>query len=200
MQSRNLHNLEIALHILETACQSRDVWDQCAISRLHNFCWEPRSSFEFPSCITVRNICKELLQLCRLQHRACTQAPHARDCWEVCQLGELPSPRSGYGCRETLECPVQGIIISESPQLSSVSQLRHSHPVSLLRSRITLTQSQRLHKCIAQSQAISRLACSFWMCSAISRLRKFLDCVEHMCKYHWIQGNTNFDWEPTQKS
>ena len=73
----------------------------------------------------------ELLQLHHHhQHRACTQIPHARDFWEVCKLRETPFSSSGYGCRETPDqwsAPVQGITISESSQLSSVSQLRCSH-------------------------------------------------------------------------
>jgi len=41
---------------------------------------------------------------------------------------KFPSPWSGYGCGETpdlsMSAPIQGIAISESSQLSSVSQLR----------------------------------------------------------------------------
>ena len=52
---------------------------------------------------------------------------------------------SGYGRGEFPDlwsAPVQGIIISESSQLSSMSQLRRSHPVSPLRSQIALAQSR----------------------------------------------------------
>jgi len=54
---------------------------------------KPRSSFEFSSCIKVRNIRKELLQF-RQHHQgwACTQASRTRDFWEVHQLGETPFP------------------------------------------------------------------------------------------------------------
>ena len=59
-------------------------------------------------------------------------------------LGELSFSWSGYGCREFPElwsAPDQGIVILESSQLSSISQLRRSHPVSPLRSQIALVQS-----------------------------------------------------------
>ena len=58
---------------------------------------------------------------------------------------KLPSPQSGYRHRETPDlwsAPVQGITISESSQLSSDSQLRHCHPISLLRLQIVLAQSR----------------------------------------------------------
>ena len=72
-----------------TSAQSRD----CAIS--------VKNSVKFSSCIEVRSVPKELLQLCRHhQRRVCTQVPHARDFWEVHQLA---SPQSGYGRRETPE-------------------------------------------------------------------------------------------------
>ena len=98
--------------------------------------------------------------------------------------------------------PVQGITISESSQLSSVSQLGRSHPVShyvhKLRSRsLEIAQTYcaipRLRKCIAQFQdcanvflslkigcAISRLARNF----GVLRLCKFLDCAEHISGIH----------------
>ena len=54
---------------------------------------EPRWLFELPWCIKVRNVCKELLQLRHHhQRQACTQASHASDFWEVCQLRETPIP------------------------------------------------------------------------------------------------------------
>jgi len=91
-QSRNLQNLEIALRILRICklCSNLEIAHQAyALSRLCSTSvqsWdlaisvactiEPRSSFEFPSCIKVRNMCKELLQLCHHhQHQACTQSP-----------------------------------------------------------------------------------------------------------------------------
>ena len=82
--------------------------------------------------------------------------------------------------------PVQGITISESSQLSSVSQLGRSHPVSPLRLQIALAQSRDCTNVLRSLQigcAISRLARNFGilrMRSAISRVRKFLDCVEHI--------------------
>ena len=60
-------------------------------------------------------------------------------------LEKLPSPRSGYGRREIPDlwsAPVQGITISESSQLFSVSQLGRSHPVRPLHSQIALAQSR----------------------------------------------------------
>ena len=108
---------------------------------------------------------------------------------------KLPSPLSGYGSREIPDlrsAPVQGITISESSQLSSVSQLRRSHPVSPLRSQIALTQSRDCANVlcnleIAQTHcAISRLSAQsqdpriLRMRSAISRSHKFLNCKEHI--------------------
>ena len=139
-------------------------------------------------------------------------SPRTRGFWKFVNLLEkLPSPRSGYGHREFPDlrsAPVQGIIILESSQLSSISQFRRSHPISPLHSQIAIL---RLRKRIAQSRdranilhslkigcAISRLACNFRilrmrnamsrlacnfrilrMRSAISRLHKFLDCTKH---------------------
>jgi len=59
-------------------------------------------------------------------------------------LEKLPSSWSGYGRKEIPDlwsAPIQGIIISESSQLSSISQLRRSHLVSPLRLQIALAQS-----------------------------------------------------------
>jgi len=82
-------------------------------------------------------------------------------------LGSSPTRRNslplgrGYGRREIPDlwsAPVQGITISESSQLSSISQLGRSHPVSPLRLHIVLKIAQtycaipRLTKLIAQSQ------------------------------------------------
>ena len=73
---------------------------------------------------------------------------------------KLPSPQSGYGHREIPDLwspPVQGITISESSQLSSVSQLGRSHPLAhyvrkLRLSNIEIAQMYcaipRLRKCI----------------------------------------------------
>ena len=86
--------------------------------------------------------------------------------------------------------PIQGITISESSQLSSVSQLGCSHPVSPLRSQIALAQSQDCANVFLSLKigcAISRLARNFGilrMRSAILRLRKFLDYAEHISGIH----------------
>ena len=74
---------------------------------------------------------------------------------------------SGYGRGEFPDlwsAPVQGIIISESSQLSSISQLRRSHPVTPLCLQIALAQSgdcanvMRNPKIAQTSCAVSRLA------------------------------------------
>ena len=78
------------------------------------------------------------------KHQACAPAPHARDCWEVYQLGVTPFLWSGYGHRETPDlwsASVQGFTILESSRLCPISQLRRSHPVSLLRLQIALMQA-----------------------------------------------------------
>ena len=106
-----LHNLEIVRH-------------QCAIWRSGSFCWEPRSSFEFPSCIKVRSIPTELLHLCRHRHILKPPTPGTSRKFAYCE--QLPSPWSGYGHREISDlwsAAVQGITISESSQFSSVSEL-----------------------------------------------------------------------------
>ena len=94
----------------------------------------------------------------------------------------------GTGTEKSQTCgvPVQGITISESSQLSSVSQLGCSHPVSPLRSQIALAQSRDCANVLRNLKiecAISRLVCNFRilrMRSAILRLRKFLNCAEHI--------------------
>ena len=96
---------------------------------------EPRLLFEFPLCIKVRNIRKELLQL-RHHHQcwACTQAPYTRDFWEVCQLGETHFPSAWVRVQRPQTCvkssPTQRALARS--QLSSVSQLSHSHLLSPL--------------------------------------------------------------------
>jgi len=72
------------------------------------------------------------------------QAPAPGASGKFANSDKLPSPRSGYGRREIPDLwsvPVQGITTSESSQLSSVSQLGRSHPVSPLHSQISLVQS-----------------------------------------------------------
>ena len=74
-----------------------------------------------------------------------TQTPAPGASGKFTNSEKLPSPRSGYGSTEIPDlwsAPVQGITIFESSQLSSVSQLGRSHPVSPLRSQISLAQSR----------------------------------------------------------
>ena len=37
---------------------------------------------------------------CYYKHQVCVSAPHARDCWEVCQLGVTPFLWSALGLLE----------------------------------------------------------------------------------------------------
>ena len=140
-----LRNLKVARHqcaILRscvTGAQSRDstVSVVCTI--------EP---FEFPSYIRVRDVRNKLLQLRRhLQCRACILKPLHQGL-----LGCSPTRRNSLplclGSREIPDlwsAPVQGNTISESSQLSSVSQLGRSHPVSPLRQR------SKVHLCSAHT-------------------------------------------------
>ena len=75
-----------------------------------------------------------------------TQAHNVRDFWEVHQLGETSFPFilvwAQTEPRPVHFPPVQCFTISKSSQLSSVSQLRHSHRIGLLHLRIALMQSQ----------------------------------------------------------
>ena len=161
------------------------------------FTTEPRSSFEFPSFIKVRNVCKELLQLRRHhQCRACTPASTARlpspRSWPT-RRNLLPSPRSWYRRREIpdLWCaPVQGFTNSESSQLSSVSQLRQSCPVSSLRSQIILRSCNL--KIAKMYCAISRLAMHSRDWHAISGFR---ECAAQSwdCANSWIAHNA-YHW------
>ena len=116
-----------------------------------------------------------------------TQAPTPGASGKFANSEKLPSPRSGYGCREISDlwsAPVQSITILENSQLSSASQLRRSHPVNPLHSPIALAQSwdciNVLHNPeIAQSYCtVSRLAAQsrdwyailgFWECTVRSR-------------------------------
>jgi len=77
-----------------------------------------------------------------------TQAPTPGASGKFANSEKLPSPRSGYGRREIPDlwsAPVQGFTNSESSQLSSVSQLIRSHPVTPLRSQVALMQSSDWH-------------------------------------------------------
>ena len=169
MQSRNLCNLEIALRLLriKKLCANLEIVHkimnleiarhQWAISRSRNFRWESRLLFKYPLFIKVRNV-RKLLQLHHhYQRQACTQVPHARDFRKFANSKKLPSPQSGYRCRETpnlWSAPIQGFPILESSQLSSVSQLRCSHPVSLWHCKLRL----RNFKIVQTYCAISGLA------------------------------------------
>ena len=88
------------------------------------------------------------------------------------RLGEIP---------DLWSAPVQGITISESSQLSSVSQLRRSHPVSPLHSQIALAQSWDYANVLRNPEieltycAVSRLAVqsrdwhTIWECTVQSQ-------------------------------
>ena len=186
-QYRNLCNLNNVLRILWIwkLCAFLEIErHQCAILRSSNFCcmhnWT-RSSFEFPLCIKVRNICQELLQLCcHHQHWACTQASQSRNFWEIRQL------------RETLFLLVGR---REIPDLWSA--LFKASPTRRTCNSLPLVSSDTLTPLVCYINELcwhnpeiaqmfcttSRLACSFWifrLCSMISRWCKFLDCMEHM--------------------
>ena len=96
-----------------------------------------------------------------------TQAPVPGASGKLENSEKLPSPQSGYRCREIPDlwsAPVQDITISESSQLSSVSQLRCSHPVSPLRLQIVLARSRDFANVLHNSEteqtycAVSRYA------------------------------------------
>ena len=180
-----ISRLRCAFSESQIACQSRDctlglrnleiAWHQCAISRLCGTSAQSGDSaisvvctiepFEFPSCIKVRDVRNKLLQLHRhLQCRACILKPPHQGL-----LGSSPTRRNslplvlGTGAERSQTC-VQGITISESCQLSSVSQLGLSHPISPLRSQIALVQSRDCANVLRNSEiaqtycAVSRLA------------------------------------------
>jgi len=66
-QYRNLCNLRLScsfFRIWKLCANLNIAWHQCTISRLCNSCKELGSSFKFSSCIKVRSVPKELLQLC----------------------------------------------------------------------------------------------------------------------------------------
>jgi len=82
------------LRLRGTSAQSRDrtISVACTI--------EPRSLFDFPSCIKVRNVRKEILQFCcHNQHR---KPPTPG---KVANSEKLPFPQSGYRHRETPQRP-----------------------------------------------------------------------------------------------
>jgi len=131
----------------------------------------------------------------------CTQAPAPGVSEKFANSKKLPFPWSWYGRREIRDqwsAPIKGITISESSQLSSVSQLGRSHPVSPLHSQIPLVQSQDCANVLRSLKigcVISRLARNFRilrMRSAISRLGKFLDCAEHI--YLMLRNAPKLEW------
>ena len=186
MQSGNLRNLRIRK--LRTNLEIAQ--HQCAISRSRGTGAQSRDSaisvactiepIEFPSYIKVRDICNKLLQLCMSSPSMSgmyTQTPAPGASGKFANSEKLPSPRSGYGRREIPDvwsAPVQGITISESSQLSSVSQLGRPHPVIPLRSQIALAQSRDFANVLRNSEitqtycAVSRLAAQTQDLHAIS--------------------------------
>ena len=93
---------------------------------------------------------EQLLQLHCHHVRHVLKPPHTRDFWEVHRLRETPFPLVWVRApRDPRTCGLPpfkaSITISESSQLPSISQLSHSHPISLLCLRIAIAQSQELH-------------------------------------------------------
>jgi len=150
----SLHNLEIAQLLLHAQ-------------------FRPRSSSEFPSCIKVKNVRTEPLQL-HHHHQCweCTQAPCTRDFWEVCQLGETPFPSVWVQVKRDprlVECP-----------LSRLHKLEELSPLSPNYIRELNSCNHDIWWNLKIGHAISRLSWSVWilrMCSVISRLCKFLDYI-----------------------
>jgi len=124
------------------------------------------------------------------QNQAC-QTPHARDLWRNLPVQRNSLPLGlGTGTETTQTCgvpypspPIQGFTILESSQLSSISHVLtplvccvpelHAHNLKIA----------QMYCAIPKSAVISRLARSFRilrMHSAISKLRTFLDCAEHI--------------------
>jgi len=132
-QSTNLFNLEIALHILRSwklhANLEIEHWGY-RILRSCNFCW---SSFEFPSCIKVRKYIRSSCSSVIITVGHVFKPPIPKTSGKFTNSEKFPSPQFGYAHRETPD--LWSVTISE---LSSVSQLRRSHPVSLLYSQIVL--------------------------------------------------------------
>jgi len=195
-----VRNLEIARH-------------QCAILRSHGTGAQSQDSitsvactigpFGFPSYIKVRDIHNKLLQLRRhLQCQACILKPSHQGL-----LGSLPTWRNSLplslGTGTERSQTYGGALFKTSPSLKVLNSLLL---VSL--DALTLLAHYKLHsrnlkivqfrdctnvlRSLKIGCAISRLARNFGilrMRSVISRLRKFLDCVEHMhilVKYVWF--------------
>ena len=144
-----------------------------------------------------------------------TQAPAPGASGKFTNSEKLPSPRSGYGRREIPD--LWSAPFKASPSLKALNSLLLvssdaltllAHYVHKLRSRDleiapTYCTIPRLHKHTARVPdcanvlcslkigcAISRLASNFGilrMYSAISRLRKFLDCAEHV--QYWLKNH-----------
>jgi len=176
-----LHNLEIALRIFR-------IWKlranlEIVHSAISVACTlEPRLLFEFPSCIKVRNVRKELLQLRHhYQHWACSG--------KFTNSEKLPSPWSGYGCRETPDlwsAPVQRL-----------HQLREFSTLFLLSAQMLSSHySVTFTNC---DRAISYCTSQDWLCNLeigmqfpdsknVHRNLKIaqicrLDCLHLQCKY-----------------
>ena len=121
------------------------------------------------------DICNQLLQLCMSSPSMSgmyTQTPAPGASGKFANSEKLPSPRSGYGSREIPDLwstSVQGITVSESSQLSSVSQLGRSHPaVSPLRSQIALALSRDCTS-VLRNLEIAQTYCAISRLSAHSR-------------------------------
>ena len=131
------------------------------------------------SCTKVKNVHKELLQLCHHhQCQACTQVPCARDFWEIHQLRELPFPQSWYEHTETTE------LLSEYP-CSRLYRFRELSPFSC---QLNLVSSEALTppppimlvNCACTISSCTKRIVSLKIGNAISRSCKFLDCKEHI--------------------
>ena len=100
---------------------------------------EPRSLFELPLCIKVRNVCKELSSCSSVitindRHALKLFTPETSE--KFANSEKLPSPRVLVPVQKDprpVGYPVQGFTNSESSHLSSISQLRLSHPIRPLR-------------------------------------------------------------------
>ena len=193
-QSGNLRNLEIALRILRirklrtnleiaqwvyAISRSRGTGAQSRDSAISVACTiEP---IEFPLYIKVKDVCNKLLQLCRhLQCRACILKPPHRGL-----LGSSPTRRNslplglGTGAERSQTCGVPPFKASPSLTVLNSILLVSSDALTPLAQYVRKLRSRNLKiEC-----AISRLVRNFRilrMRSAISRLRKFLNCAEHI--------------------
>ena len=100
---------------------------------------EPRSLFELPLCIKVRNVCKELSScssVITINVGLVLKPPTPETSGKFANSDKLPSLQFGYGHRETPD--LWSVTISEISQFSSISQLRCFQPVSPLCSQIAV--------------------------------------------------------------